>query len=332
MLLPPLSLIYTFHNVYRRQVTEYEVLLLVNNEYDNVRDAPPINWYKIVLLPRYDWQHCALQLRMNIRINLLVSKIKLYMRRYIIRKHDFFIMAERNRGRYAIQIYDVVVRYSRSLSDSFMFPSKHNSVTINDSVLKGGYAKVRDTLPGRSISDFVISPHDVKIEASQEYLFVSYIDRAMLGAEMAKSPHYVATQIPLNILVRCLTLGDLAIVGKIHGIKKSSRLNKEQNLAKFAHHYCPNCKDCYAIFEPVKVSEEKCKELIRMKAKERRMDKLNKTGKAKAIPHRKANLYSLQHFLPIHRAQSYCTILSQDFVKTRAHQRLKKLDVPYVAN
>ncbi len=125
-----------------------------------------------------------------------------------------------------------------------------------------------------SISDFVVHPADIDIEGNQEYLFVSYVDRSMLEKELAKSVHYIATQIPLDILAQCLTLNDMSIVGKIHGIKKSSRMTKAQNLAKFSHHFCPNCKGCYAIFEPVKISEEKRKELLRIKARQRRMAKV----------------------------------------------------------
>ncbi len=156
----------------------------------------------------------------------------------------------------------------------------------------------------------------------------------MLDRELAKSVHYVATQLPLNILAQCLTLNDLSLVGKIHGIKRSSRMTKVQNLAKFAHHFCPNCKDCYAIFEPVKVSEEKRKEMLRMRARQRRMAKgldieerthvLTKpleqiTPKAPCFP-------------PPPQALSLSTRSSVDFVKILAHLHLKKQDVLFVAN
>jgi len=98
---------------------------------------------------------------------------------------------------------------------------------------------------------------------------------------MAENPEYIAVQIPNFFDWYCLTVKDLHNLGHIHGIPYTGKLNKQNNLKQFKHHYCSNCEVYYSIFKPdnqykVKKEKEKDKSAVhRSKIKHQKPNKPN---------------------------------------------------------
>ena len=150
------------------------------------------------------------------------------------------------------------------------------------------------------------------------------------------------------LIAACLTLVDIRNLCRIHGIPYSGKLNKEDNIKWFEHHYCSNCEAYYTIFkrdDRDKVKKDKSWERKAIYRQQPRVHHLNnnkthqeksqkkkskeKLAKKNKQPSRLLCTLHFHHVLP----QIIWYIVSfQAFAMIQIHHNLKKQVVLCVGN
>ena len=120
-----------------------------------------------------------------------------------------------------------------------------------------GGGRIKNCIYGSILSDFLVQPAYLEGCDNTSYQMECYIHQQQLNDIMEENPEFIAVQIPIPLIGDCLTVKDLQNLGRIHGMPYSGRLNKEENLKRFKHHYCSNCEVYYSIFKPDNQVQEK---------------------------------------------------------------------------
>ena len=103
---------------------------------------------------------------------------------------------------------------------------------------------------GEVIKDYILNRGDLNIPIRNEdvYILKKYDLLDELCHTMKKYPDSVVAQVPVQLLVECMTVKDLKDMGKLHRVQLTSRGNKEVNKARLRDHHCVSCPMYYSLF------------------------------------------------------------------------------------
>ena len=103
---------------------------------------------------------------------------------------------------------------------------------------------------GEVLKDYVLNRGDLNIAIRNEdvYVLKKYDLVDGLCRAMKEHPGCVVAQVPVQILVECMTVKDLKDMGKLHRVQLTSRGNKEVNKSRLRDHHCVSCPTYYSLF------------------------------------------------------------------------------------
>jgi len=113
--------------------------------------------------------------------------------------------------------------------------------------MSGG--RITNTVMGSQLTNFLVQLTYLDDSDNTLSRMMTYVHHQELNNVMEENPDFIAAQIPILLIAACLTLVDVQNLCCIHGIPYSGKLNKEDNIKRFEHHYCSNCEAYYTIFK-----------------------------------------------------------------------------------
>ena len=227
--------------------------------------------------------------------------IWLRAQQHIMRTHDFIYLVQHSLRLTSLELF-TIPRLTTRLIWHWIFGPPEYSIESNECKHPNiGGGNIANNIPKSQLTDFLVQPAYLDGDNDTLYRLQCYVHRRELNDVMAENPGYIAVQIPIPLIGMCLTVQDLRNLGHIHGISYSGKLNKQDNLKRFEHHYCSNCEVYYSIFKlddhyKVKKDKEKDRSAMgRSKHNQQKPNKVNNTWLNKTqIKKRKKQAKSLK--------------------------------------
>jgi len=163
--------------------------------------------------------------------------IRLSFQRHIMYHHDFISLVQHKLRLPTLALRQIKVSSMDSCED-----------TAAPYASMGG-GRITNTVMGSQLTNFLVQSAYLDDSDNTLFRMMTYVHRQELNNIMEENPDFIAAQIPIPLIAACLTLVDVRNLCRIHGIPYSGKLNKEDNIKRFEHHYCSNCEAYYTIFK-----------------------------------------------------------------------------------
>ena len=216
--------------------------------------------------------------------NLIYRKVLIIWLRFqqhIMHRHNFIYLVQHKLKLSSLNLF-TIPRLTLTSVWHWVFGQSESSVEVDENQYQHpsiGGGRITNSVPKSQLTDFLVQPAYLEGCDDTLYTLECYVHQRELNDVMAENPEYIAVQIPIPLIGICLTVKDLHNLGRIHGIPYTGKLNKQDNLKRFEHHYCSNCEVYYSIFKPddqYKVKKEKEKDRSAVRRSKMKHQKPNK--------------------------------------------------------
>lgn len=101
------------------------------------------------------------------------------------------------------------------------------------------------------IKDYVLNNKEVHVD--NLYLLETYIHVDDLKAKVIEMPECIVVQVPVHILMDCITVSELREMAGLHRVRLKSGAKKEINKLQFISHHCHACTTHLSLFTLIKM-------------------------------------------------------------------------------